>query len=419
MAQKSFQIPMSSPDLGVAERRAVTQVMRSNYLSFGPNLTAFEQAVARYVGVRHAIAVSSGTAGLHLAVIAAGVGERDLVITSSFSFVASANCILYERAIPIFVDIDRLTGNLDPAMAIAAAEDIEAGGARRARWLPPAIRSSAIANGGVLKAILPIDVFGQPADIDPILELARKYSLGVIEDACEAIGAGYKNGRKAGAAADAAVFGFYPNKQMTTVEGGIIVTNHDDWMRLFLSLRNQGRDAFNEWLRHDRLGYNYRLDELSAALGAVQIQRLDQLLARRARVAGWYTERLWKLEGIEVPRISATTDKQSWFVYVIRVSKGVERGWLMNALQESGIPSRPYFSPIHLQPFYVERFGYRTGDLPITEELGETSLALPFSSKMTEKQVDRVCDALRRLVRERLARSRTSTALPSGAPDRQ
>jgi perosamine synthetase len=411
MLRETLQIPMSSPDLSAAERQAVARVMRSKYLSFGPNLTAFERAVAEYVGVSHAIAVSSGTAGLHLAAIAAGVVEHDLVITSSFSFVASANCILYERGIPIFVDVDLSTGNLDPAAAIAAVEDIEAGGQRRERRLPPGIRSNSGGYPGRLKAILPVDVFGQPADLDPILETARKHGLAVIEDACEAIGAVYKNGRKAGAAADVAVFGFYPNKQMTTGEGGVMVTNHEEWAPLFKSLRNQGRDSFDAWLKHDRLGYNYRLDELSAALGAAQMQRLDKLLARREQVAGWYSERLRDVEGIEVPRIAATTEKQSWFVYVIRVCKEVERGWLMNALQESGIPSRPYFSPIHLQPFYAQRFGYSKGDLPVTEELGETSLALPFSSRMTARQVDRVCETLRRLVGERLARSKRSAVL--------
>jgi perosamine synthetase len=405
-AKEISQIPMSSPDLGIAERRAVAKVMRSNRLSLGANLTAFERAVAEYVGTRYAVAVSSGTAGLHLAVIAAGVGEQDLVITSSFSFVASANCILYERGIPIFVDVNRSTGNLDPDSVIEAVEDIQAGGVRRSRRLPPAMR--ACTSAGRLKAILPIDVFGHPADLTPMVETARKHNIAVIEDACEAIGAVYKNGLKAGSAADAAVFGFYPNKQITTGEGGIIVTNRADWEPLFRSLRNQGRDDFNEWLEHERLGYNYRLDELSAALGAVQIQRLNQLLRRRERVARWYNERLQDLDGIETPRAAANPEKQSWFVYVIRVSRDVNRAWLMEALKRNGIPSRPYFPPIHLQSIYRERFGFRKGDLPVTEELGETSLALPFSSRMTATQVDRVCDTLRRLVAERLHRSTTA-----------
>jgi dTDP-4-amino-4,6-dideoxygalactose transaminase len=248
-----------------------------------------------------------------------------------------------------------------------------------------------------LKAILPVHAFGQPADMDPILEVAREHGLAVIEDACEALGAEYK-GRKAGTLGDAAVFAFYPNKQMTTGEGGLIVTDRDDWADLFYSLRNQGRDVFDAWLNHTRLGYNYRLDEMSAALGLAQIKRIDELLAKRARVAGWYNERLADIERVERPAIAPTTTRMSWFVYVVRIRPPADRDEVMRRLADAGIPSRPYFTPIHLQPFYWETFGYRRGDYPVTEELADVSLALPFSGIMTEDQVDRVCDALQQVV---------------------
>jgi perosamine synthetase len=244
-----------------------------------------------------------------------------------------------------------------------------------------------------LKAILPVHAFGQPADMDPILAVAHQHHLAIIEDACEAIGAEYK-GHKAGTLGDAAVFAFYPNKQMTTGEGGMIVTDNEEWANLFRSLRNQGRDVFDAWLNHTRLGYNYRLDEMSAALGLAQMARVDELLAKRAQVAAWYNERLAEVEGVERPHVAATTTRMSWFVYVVRVRSPAERDEMMRHLAEAGIPSRPYFTPIHLQPFYRQRFGYARGDLPVTERLGDVSLALPFSSAMTQEQVDRVCDAL-------------------------
>ncbi len=389
-----MKISMSAPDLGEAEINAVTEVLKSSHLSLGPRLEEFERAAAQRAGVRHGIGVNSGTSGLHLAVIAAGLGENDLAITTPFSFVASSNCLLYERAIPIFVDVDRRTGNIDPVQVALAAEDLTRGGARGRRWLPPAFRSRLDPQGLRLKAIIPVDVFGQPVDLDPILSAARRHELVVIHDTCEAIGAQYK-GRSVGSDADAAVFAFYPNKQMTTGEGGVLVTNRDDWAVLFRSLRNQGRDVFDSWLSHSRLGYNYRLDEMSAALGLVQIKRLDQLLEKRSRVAGWYTERLSPFEGIDVPCVEPSTTLMSWFTYVIRVSPPVGRNRLMDSLLTCDIPSRPYFSPIHLQPFYREKFGYQAGDFPVAEELGEISLALPFSSVMSEDQVDVVCSAIR------------------------
>ena len=367
-----MNITMSSPDITQAEIDAVLSVLKTQHLSIGPHLTAFEGRLSSYVGAKHGVAVNSGTSGLHLCMIAAGISEGDEVITPSFSFIASANAILYERAIPVFVDIDPLTGNMDPNL------------------IEERITSKT-------KAIMPVHAFGQPVDMDPILEIARKYNLSIIEDACEAIGSQYK-GRNAGTMGDAAVFAFYPNKQMTTGEGGMIVTSRDDWAELYQSLRNQGRDVFNAWLNHTRLGYNYRLDEMSAALGAVQIMRLDDMLEKRTQVAQWYNTRIDQIQGIEKPYIAPTTTRMSWFVYVVRCAEGVDRNTLMNKLQELKIPTRPYFVPIHLQPFYQERFGWKKGDLPLTERAGESFLALPFSSVMTEDQVDYVYSQIRECV---------------------
>jgi dTDP-4-amino-4,6-dideoxygalactose transaminase len=245
--------------------------------------------------------------------------------------------------------------------------------------------------------------------MEPIVATARQHDLAVIEDACEAIGAEYR-GHPVGTLSDGAVYAFYPNKQMTTGEGGMITTNREDWAQLCASLRNQGRDVFDAWLNHTRLGYNYRLDEMSAALGLVQLSRLEELLAKRARVAGWYNERLAALrdEGVETPTIALTTTRMSWFVYTVRITNTVGRDAVIQSLLEEGIPSRPYFTPIHLQPFYRNRFGFERGDYPVTEYLGDVSLALPFSGVMTESQVDQVCNALTRAV----LRPSTSARVP-------
>ena len=397
------RINMSSPDLTEAECGAVLDVMRSNHLSLGPRLGEFEQRFSAYVGTRHAIAVSSGTAALHLSLIAIQIGEGDLVITSPFSFVASANCALYERAIPLFVDVDPLTGNIDAALVRAATDDIMRGGASGRQWLPRALRDTAGASA--LKAILPVHAFGQPADMTSIMETARRSGLRVVEDACEGLGAGHR-GQRAGTFGDLSCFAFYPNKQMTTGEGGMIVTGDEQYANLCSSLRNQGRDVFDAWLSHSRLGYNYRLNELSCALGLVQLTRIDEMLAKRAQVAAWYSERLRGVDGVQVPEVAASTSRMSWFVYVIRLDSMAQRTAMMNALAARGIPSRPYFTPIHLQPFYVEKFGYRRGDFPVAEDLGDTSLALPFSSVMTEDQVDCVCDALTAVLSEQTVRLR-------------
>lgn len=391
-----MNIPMASPDLTDAEIAAVNAVMHSPALSIGPQIVAFERALAAYIGTAHGVGVNSGTSGLHLCMIASGVADSDLVITSPFSFIASANSILYERGVPLFVDVDPATGNIDPALVAEAATALARGGAAAARWLPPALRDTASARRPA-RAILPVHAFGQPADMDPMIATARQHGLAIIEDACEAIGADYK-GRRAGTLGDAAVFAFYPNKQMTTGEGGMIVTANEEWANLFRSLRNQGRDVFDAWLNHTRLGYNYRLDELSAALGLVQIGRIDELLAKRAQVAEWYNQRLADIELVERPWVSPNTTRMSWFVYVVRIRHPANRDTVLRQLAEYGIPSRPYFTPIHLQPFYMNSFGYRRGDFPVTEKLGDVSLALPFSGVMTEGEVDYVVDRLRSIV---------------------
>jgi perosamine synthetase len=391
---KKMQIPMSSPDITNAEREAVAEVLQTPNLSMGSQIQKFEAAFQDYVGVKHAIGVSSGTAGLHLCVRAAGIDQGDLVITTPFSFVASSNVILFERAIPIFVDIDPISGNIDPQLLAKAVKDLSEGGTAQDRWFP---RSGA-ENANQLKAILPVDVFGQPADMDPICRIAEEYGLKVIEDSCEALGAEYKE-RKAGTLGDFGVFAFYPNKQMTTGEGAVIITEDDQAADMMRALRNQGRSPGDTWLQHTYLGYNYRLDEMSAALGAVQASRLDSMIDNRARVASWYSERLARIPRIEVPSIATYTTRMSWFVYVIRFSKELNRDDIAQKLGERGVPARPYFVPIHQQPYMVTRFGYQDGDFPITEDLGQRSLAIPFSSVMTEEQVDYVCQSIGDVIR--------------------
>lgn len=396
------QIAMSSPDLTEREARAVYDTVRSTHLAIGPQIVEFERSSAEYVNGKHAVGVNSGTSGLHLAVIAAGVTDNDLVITTPFSFVASANAVLYERGIPVFVDVDGTTGNIDPGQVAAAAEALtrEPGSSRG--WLPRSHRADGAVVGS-LKAILPVHTFGQPSEMDPLCAVSAQHDVAIVEDACESIGAEYK-GRRVGALGDVGIFAYYPNKQMTTGEGGMLVTNRDDWRDLFRSLRNQGRDVFDSWLNHSRLGFNYRLDEMSAALGVVQLSRLDELLEKRARVAAWYSTRLQSMqELVEPPTIAPSTTRMSWFVYVARLARGIDRDGLMRSLSEMGIPSRPYFTPIHLQPFYRQRFGFQEGDFPIAEDLGRRSLALPFSSVMTEDQVDHVCRQLLNLLKQQHA----------------
>jgi perosamine synthetase len=385
-----YRVPMSSPDLTQAEREVVAQVLETPRLSMGPYEEAFESAVKEYAGVRHAVAVSSGTAGLHLCVRAAGISDGDWVITTPFSFVASANVILYERAVPIFIDVEERTGNIDVTLVEEAAKDLMAGGHPAERWLP----RKGVEREGALKAILPVDVFGQPADYDSIHKIAAQFELSVIEDSCEALGSTYK-GRKTGTFGDTGIYAFYPNKQITTAEGGVIVTNHDGWASMMRSMRNQGRAPGDTWLTHKYLGYNYRLNELSAALGAVQMTRVDELINKRGQVAQWYMDRLEELQGIEGPQVVPTTTRMSWFVFVVRFDPEIDRNRVVGLLKQKGIPARPYFIPIHLQEYMMERFGYEEGNFPITEDLGRRGLALPFSSVMTLEQVEEVCQALR------------------------
>jgi dTDP-4-amino-4,6-dideoxygalactose transaminase len=391
MSKNMFStVPLSSPDLTEAEREAVLAVLNTPNLSMGTQILAFEDSFRQLMNCSHAIGVNSGTAGLHLCIRAAGIQPGDLVLTTPFSFVSSTNVILFEGAVPVFVDVDPLTGNLDVVQLEQAAHDLTEGGDAARRWLP----RQGSQEGGRLKAILAVDVFGQPADWDAIRAIADRYGLILIEDSCEALGAEYKQ-RKAGSFGDYGVFAFYPNKQITTAEGGMIVTNDARGGKLMQALRNQGRAPGDTWLQHTYLGYNYRLDELSAALGVAQMNRLEELLQKRQTVADWYFERLSEIQGIEVPYIAPETTRRSWFVYVLRLNQAVNREKLASRLEEHGIPVRPYFLPIHLQPYLVEKFGFQAGDFPVTEDLGERGLAIPFSGVMTEDQVDYVSQVIR------------------------
>jgi dTDP-4-amino-4,6-dideoxygalactose transaminase len=380
-----MKIPMSSPDLTDAERQAVIDVINTPILSMGQQIPRFEQTFRELTGAKHAIAVNSGTAGLHLCVRAAGIGPGDLVITTPFSFVASSNALLFENAIPVFVDVDPQTGNIDPEQVADAARNI-------GKYLP---RTSMVdGRRSTVKAILPVDVFGQPADMDAINAVARQHGLAVIEDSCEALGATYK-GRQAGTLGDYGIFAFYPNKQITTGEGGVVIASDDKAADFMRALRNQGRAPGDTWLSHTYLGYNYRLDEMSAAMGAEQMKRLDELLSKREQVAGWYAERLSEIPGLELPHIASSTTRMSWFVYVIRLDAKIDRADFAKRLEARGVPVRPYFVPIHTQPYMVERFSWRDGDFPVTEDLGRRGLAVPFSGVMTEEQVEYVCQSIR------------------------
>ncbi len=408
-----MNIPMSGPDLTEVELTAINEVLKTSFLSFGPQLRAFEAAFANAVGTTYAVGVNSGTSGLHLCTIAAGLTEGDLALTTPFSFIASANSLLYERSIPIFIDVDPLTNNLNPTMVAEAASNLAHNphSAASKAWLPPAFQGSTTAIKQ-LKALLVVHAFGQPAAMDELTSTAQQHGLFLIEDACEALGSTYK-GRKVGNLGDVAAFGFYPNKQITTGEGGMICTNQPQRDNLFRSLRNQGRDTFDCWLNHTRLGYNYRLDELSAALGLAQLQRLESILAKRAQVAQWYNERLDGVELLALPQIAQTTTLMSWFVYVVRVLPPANRDDVLAQLEQANIPTRPYFTPIHLQPFYREKFGYHPGCFPVTEYLGQVSLALPFSSVMTEQQVDYVCYKLQKVLTLKSKTKPLPSLLPS------
>lgn len=361
-------VPASRPDITDVERRAVLEVLSGHTLSLGPKLQAFERALAEYVGVAHAVGVNSGTSALHLIVRALELRPGDEVITTPFSFVASANCLLYEGVRPVFVDIDPETLNLD-------ASRIEAAIRERTR------------------AILAVDVFGHPADWNELERIAGLHDLKLIEDSAEALGALY-HGRKAGSFGEAGVFGFYPNKQITTGEGGVVLTNNPELAALCRSMSNQGREAHDTWLTHGRLGYNYRLDELSAALGLAQLSRFEEILAAREHVAQLYQQRLAEIEEISLLTTQAAV-RRSWFVYVVKLDERIDRGRLMAYLAQHGVETRPYFSPIHLQPFYRERFGCREGDYPVAESISRRTLALPFYNRLSEQEIDHVVRCLK------------------------
>jgi perosamine synthetase len=373
VASHDEAIPLARPVVGDLEAERVLQVLRSGRLSLGPLLAEFEQEFARRVGAAHASAVSSGTAGLHLALRAAGVSDGDEVVTSPFSFVASANVVAYERARPVFADIDPVTFNLDPDAAAAAVTE----------------RTT---------ALLPVHIFGYPADLGAF----ERLGLPIVEDACEALGAVDADGVPVGGRGHPAVFGFYANKQMTTGEGGMVTTAKAEVKQRIDSERNQGRAPDMDWLDHDRLGFNYRLSEIACALGLAQLDHLDELLGGRARVAEAYREALAEIEGVELPCEDSTPAhpriRRGWFLYVVQVPRDVDRDGIVRALHARGIPSKPYFPAVHLMTYYREQFGHREGQFPVCEDVAARSIALPFFPEMTESQVEQVAESLREVL---------------------
>jgi len=369
-----MRIPLSRPDITEREIERVVDVLRSPSLSLGPVLAEFESAFAAYLGRRRAVAVNSGTSGLFLSLRALGIGEGDEVVTTPFTFIASAPTIMMTGARPVFVDIDPASLNLDPKRVEAAV-------------------------GARTKAILPVAVFGNPAEFDAIGRIARPRRLPVVEDSCEALGSTL-NGRKAGTFGDASVFGFYPNKQITTGEGGMSVTDDDGLADLCVSLRNQGRAANAGWLAHERLGYNYRLSDINCALGLVQLSRIDEIKARRRQVAGWYREMLADDDRLIVPCEASGCD-MSWFVFVVRLAEpfGIEqRDTILLEMNRQGIQASNYFPPVHLQPFIAERYGYREGDFPIAESVSRRTIALPFHNRLTQDEAAIVCGTLKAIL---------------------
>jgi len=364
--------PLSRPEIAREDIEAVNEVLSSPHLALGPKLDEFEKAFAGYIGTTYAVAVNSGTSALHLAVRALDIGEGDEVITTPFSFVSSANCMLFERAVPRFVDIDPETLNLDPSRIEAAVTERT-------------------------KAILPVHVFGRPCDMEGIEEAAERFDLAIIEDACEAVGATW-NGRKVGTFGDAAAFAFYPNKQMTTGEGGILLTDDGQIAELAYSLRNQGRTDRSGWLRHERLGFNYRMDEMSAALGLSQLSRIGEILEKRAEIASWYAEALEEAEGA-TPLSEDEAARRSWFVYVVLLDREHTRSEVAERLENWGVECRAYFPPIHLQPLYRDLFGYKVGDFPLTEDVAQRTLALPFYSRLERDDVEFIAEQVVRALK--------------------
>ncbi len=367
-----MKIPLSSPDISEAEIEAVVAVLRTSRLSLGPVTEQFEAAVADYVSLPHAVAVSSGTAGLHLCIRALDIGEGDEVIVPSFTFIAAANAIRYERATPVFVDIDPVTLNIDP------------------RKIEEAITPRT-------RGILAVHTFGVPADMTAILEIAHRHGLLVIEDACEAIGAEYQ-GCRVGSMGSAGVFAFYPNKQITTGEGGVVVTRDERLAQRIRALRNQGRYESDDWFQHTELGYNYRISDINCALGLAQMRRLEEILQKRAQVASVYHRRLNHCRQLSLPPVALASGRISWFVYVVRLHSGarLERDAIMRGLAAAGIASGRYFAPIHLQPSYAA--WRHSANLAATEAVAQRTLALPFFNHLEEDAINHVCDTLARLL---------------------
>ena len=363
------RIPLARPDIGPREEELLLESLHSGMLSLGPRLPEFETALGRWLGVEHVSAVSSGTAALHLATRAAGIEAGDEVVTTPFSFVASANSLLFERAKPVFCDIDPRTLNLDPESAAAAVTERTTG-------------------------LLPVHIFGYPADMPALEGLASERGLWIVEDACEALGAGHGDGKAVGARGNLATFAFYPNKQLTTGEGGALVSPDAAVKAGVDSERNQGRAPDMDWLDHDRLGFNYRLSDLACALGVAQVSHLDEMLAARAAVAGLYGEGLAGIEGLELPCPDTGGDRRSWFVYVVQVPAGVDRDAAIESLRARGVDSKPYLPAIHLMSFYRDLLGHRAGDFPVCEDVAARSLALPFHPGLSEGEVERVTSAL-------------------------
>jgi perosamine synthetase len=369
-----MRIPLSAPDIDAADIDAVVSVLRTSRLSIGPQLEAFEEAVAGFIGVPYGVALSSGTAGLHLGLAALGIGEGDEVILPSFTFIAAANAVLYQRATPVFADIDPLTLTLNPESV--------------ARAVTPRTR-----------AILVVHTFGWPADLDPILQIASRYGARVIEDACEALGAQYR-GRPVGGFGDFGVFGFYPNKPITTGEGGMLVTRDRQLAETVRALRNQGRRPADGWLDHSLLGYNYRLSELNCALGLAQMRRIDSILAQRADRAACYRERLRSVPDVAVPVFDFAGGRVSWFVFVVRLADrftGQERDWLLRFMASRGIQCGRYFAPLHRQPLYAA-CADRGQELTVTDQVAPRTLALPFFNKLTDAEIAEVCLTLREAI---------------------
>jgi perosamine synthetase len=361
-------VPLSGPYLDEREERLVVDVLRSGRLSLGPTVDAFEELVAAKVGAPYAAAVSSGTAGLHLLCVAAGISSGDEVITSPYSFAASANCFIYEGGVPVFADIDPRTLNMDPAAVEAAVTPRT-------------------------KAIVAVDIYGYPCELDELRAIASRHGLALIQDSCEALGAEYR-GRWIGSHGPSAAFAFYPNKQITTGEGGVVTTHSEQEWRLLRSLRNQGRGDSGGWLEHVRLGWNYRLSDVSAALGIGQLEKLDEILALRREVAARYGELLRDIDGVELPAADDDEHVRSWFVYVVKLPANADRERVIAHFEREGIGYNRYLPSIHLQPYMRERYGFREGLCPVAEDASSRTLALPFFTALERDAQERVAEAL-------------------------